>query len=313
MLGGRRYTERNLVVAAGVIAGILLAVWFSTIVAASGKPAGSVYRDQDYHQRQTKERETREWLFGLKNYPPRQAYEPACNDDSKRDECFMSWRSARAAEVQAKAAVDQVYWSKAAFWFLVFTFGATALAAYFAYKAAVATNKGAVADQASADTADETLKAMEATAERQLRAYVLVSKPKLASFGEGSKPEAIVPFKNFGQTPARKVTAWAGIMFAEAPLSPFPKVDAPDALSRSTLGPGADLQVTHKEAEKALSRADFNKIVNGDAVLYVLGRIDYLDAFDKPRFTSFRLMFNRDAAKRGDGSLSVCPDGNDSD
>jgi hypothetical protein len=311
---------QKFIVPFGVIGGLLLALWFSTVVAASGQPSGSIYRDQDYQQRQAKERETREWLSGLKNYPPREAYEPACKEDGKREECLLAWRAARAAEIQAKAAVDQLYWSQGAFWFLVFTFAATAAAAYFAYKAAHATHVGAIADQASAAAADKTLKVMQDTSQRELRAYLSVAPGQLGALRKNELPFFLYQITNTGQTPAHSVGHSAEFRIEQYPLPknfPFPTLIRP-TLSRPVLW--RDQPVPYRgrlQRAKPFTEAELIEVLDEckpgkGRRLYIFGEVTYVDSFKRPHWTRFcySLVGNLSLGKMArDGQWDMVRDG----
>lgn len=72
-------------------------------------------------------------LRSIKDQPPAPKYTPDCTDTTKKDECFLQWRAAVAAEAQARYAYDQVqyawYGSILLFLTLIATAGATIAAA----------------------------------------------------------------------------------------------------------------------------------------------------------------------------------------
>lgn len=266
--------ERALV-AAGVIAGILSALWFSTVVAAMGKPSGSVYPDYEQQQRQAKDRVTHRWMRGLKDYPPAEAYQPNCSKDDKGYECFLLWRSARAAEVQARAAIAQAFWAQWSFWFLVATFAATAFAARYAYRAAVATHRGALADEASAVAANLTLKVMENTAQMQLRAYVsgggaFIAVPMRDYMSGEVRPTLTDTFQvtvnNYGATPAHVTDVDIGFCNSNA-VPPIPAYTE-NVLIGGVIPPG-------KEGARTAARFARAQIT-GDVIF---GRFQYNDIF----------------------------------
>lgn len=300
------YRCSNIAVGWGVVASLLLVLCFTPEVSASGKPSGSVYRDPYYQQRQGKEREAREWLSAPKNYPPRDAYEPRCDKDSNRDECLLAWRATRAAEIQARAAVDQAYWSQASVWFLVFTFGATAVAAYFAYKAAAATHMGAVADQASAATADKTLKEMQRTAKRQLRAYIFVDEARVLDLPDHTKARVKLIFKNAGQTPAYDVMHNMGrVTRSVGDTSAFPIRTESDLTGTKTIiNPGGAFKM---ESALNYSATQIAAVRDGAKYeLFVFGLIRYVDAFEDVQTARYRAKLDPES-----GQLAFCEEGNE--
>jgi hypothetical protein len=280
----------RMIVGGGVIAGVLGALWFSTVVAAMGKAPGSIYPNYEEQHRQAKDRETHRWTRSLKNYPPAEAYQPNCSKDDKGYECFLLWRSARAAEVQARAAIDQAYWARWSFWFLVATFVATAFAARYAYKAAAATHRGAIADEASAVAANATLHQMQDTAQRQLRAYISVR----SSIGQ-QQPDGTINFvvqiTNAGQTPAYELDAWIGVKLLDYPIKDFkPEPPQRKEISKSVLGPGLDqeLRITRRDRMTVALSQD---LIARKKVICVVGRVDYMDIFGRTKFTDIRLLY----------------------
>src|SRR5271155_2169793 len=76
---------------------------------------------------------------------------------------------------------------------------------------AEAAKEAAETSKLHADIAQGTLKTMQDTAERQLRAYVLIPSAHVKNIAEGNGPPvAHVQIKNFGQTPAYKVVNIGG-------------------------------------------------------------------------------------------------------
>jgi hypothetical protein len=144
-----------------------------------------------------------------------------------------------------------------------------------------------------------TLKAMRESSERQLRAYVL---PDNAGIVDGTLltppqparaniPGAGMNIKNFGQTPAYKVVSWAQIaviaVVDEGRLLVVPPM--PDAFS-NTLGPGG-LFNKFLWFDRPLAANEIADIATGMRAVYFYGRIEYRDAFEKARFTNFRLQY----------------------
>jgi hypothetical protein len=280
----------NITVVGGVVAGLLVALWFSSVVAAMGKPSGSVYPDYEQQHRQAKDRETHRWMRGLKDYPPAEAYQPDCPEDNKRHECFLLWRSARAAEVQARAAVDQANWARWSFWFLVATFFATAFAARYAYKAADATHRGANADEDSAVAANATLLAMEATGERQLRAYVNGRPKAFGLDGNRKRFTAIFSIRNSGTTPAYRLRNEGRVEIHPYPLPDNFTFPEPEMKNASVSIVHADEPAgAHQGFGHSADNLDQNLINEACAGktkrFYLFGYIEYMDAFNKRRTT----------------------------
>jgi hypothetical protein len=144
-----------------------------------------------------------------------------------------------------------------------------------------------------------TLNHMRESSERQLRAYVL---PIEVSIFDGTmmnpiqQARANVPgvpmlIKNFGQTPAYKVISYAQIaviaVVDENRLLVVPPI--PEQFS-NTLGPGG---IFNKAVwfDRPLVANEIADIATGVRGIYFYGRIEYRDAFEKVRFTNFRLRY----------------------
>jgi hypothetical protein len=164
----------------------------------------------------------------------------------------------------------------------------------------------------AACAAEETIGHMRETAQRQLRAYVYPVSVTLSDFAIGSIPTAEIAIKNTGQTPAYKLRFIEAMVFGRVPPGILPDLTIPPDPPQMTLGAGMHMHVKHGEA-RTLADDERTAIMNGTGALYAFGKIEYFDVFKQARFTDFRFMFGRDNAIRGDFSMSVCHDGNDSD
>lgn len=144
-----------------------------------------------------------------------------------------------------------------------------------------------------------TLNHMRESSERQLRAYVL---PTEVSIFDGTMMNPIQParanvpgvpmlVKNFGQTPAYKVISYAQIaviaVVDENRLLVVPPI--PEQFA-NTLGPGG---IFNKAVwfDRPLVANEIADIATGIRAIYFYGRIEYRDAFEKTRFTNFRLRY----------------------
>ena len=176
----------------------------------------------------------------------------------------------------------------------------------------------------TAVAAEDAVVHARVSAERQLRAYVMVeginviypSKSQLRPpSGGGPSREhlvAVVKVKNSGATPARKMTGWVMCdSFAEAPVYAPP--DRPQGHGVRVIGPGHEDEFEFRE--KVLNHAQFLKAVGalkaGSLTLYVWGRIAYEDAFGRERETLFRHVARRDRIYDDGAEVIACAEGND--
>lgn len=138
------------------------------------------------------------------------------------------------------------------------------------------------------------------TAERQLRAYVMIDAASIENVKIGGCPEAKLTIKNYGQTPAINLTHWARMGFYPYPLPltsvPLPKKD--QILPPRPLGPGAVVHV-FSGIDKPLNPATLNAIEAKKYAIYVTGEIRYEDAFGKLRETDFLVFCHGSMAARG--------------
>jgi hypothetical protein len=177
--------------------------------------------------------------------------------------------------------------------------------------AAIAAMESSDTAKIQAGVARDTLRTMQDTAERQLRAYVGVSDSSIHGVETGA-PEAIVNFKNFGQTPAYDVRMWIHIWITEHPLTEV-LPEAPEDLPKATsvLYPGSHLSFFMPK-EPPVPAEHIHLLGTAEGTIYVYGGITYRDAFDRRRTTKFRLMYGGQEPPR-DTRLSHDTEGNESD
>lgn len=137
-----------------------------------------------------------------------------------------------------------------------------------------------------------TVIVMIRTTRRQLRAYVFIDSMAVKNISVNQNPKTLVIIKNSGLTPAYNLSGMVGIDFREYPLAsnldPLPI----DPSIKSSIPPGGriNFNLTHNEL---LTSARIDQLNNGTHAIYVTGRIIYIDAFGKRRFTKFLTFHNR--------------------
>jgi hypothetical protein len=134
------------------------------------------------------------------------------------------------------------------------------------------------------------LDTMRDTAIRDQRAYVCLSHAKI-EFRQERAPEIQVYMKNFGKTPAYDVRWKIGTIISGYPWpSNFPKLpDFPTAVS--VFAPGGDPHIMVIRQNPPVSEQIAEILGTPQATLWVFGTVTYRDAFGKPHFTNYRLMF----------------------
>ena len=317
MFGGN--WRSNVAVGCGVVGGILLAWWFSTVVALGPAP-GNVLPGG---QQQPPQRNQTNPAANPQPAPDKEKQDAASkeaecsNPGQTYHDCLIQLRTARATERQADVAksTERVAW----------------IALLFAAGAAVA--------------AWSTFWIMRKTAERQLRAYVFVDSISLADSGQlplipadvgaendpfsaatsnqegppGPRPAGIPGvswvIKNYGATPAYDVVHWG--VFDIFPTNQENLAVVPDfstttsPLLKASIAPSSS-NTKSGWYHRTLTAPEMAAIRNGAMGVYVYGRIEYRDAFKKTRFTNYRMKYTYSAYPPvGPTVFNYCDQGND--
>ena len=144
----------------------------------------------------------------------------------------------------------------------------------------------------------------ETSARRQLRAYVGVSEVAVEEQIEGRAPRVGLILKNFGATPAYKLTVAADAQIA------FAVDQVPVATSTcKTLGhlpPGLELRIP-RPAVLSIGTAPGDEVDTAYSRIFVYGCVEYVDTFGEPHFTRFRL------EEGPDRKFFACDAGNETD
>lgn len=151
--------------------------------------------------------------------------------------------------------------------------------------------KAAQAAKISADAGTAAVTQAKDTAQRELRAYLLLSGSQII-FMPVQQPTAQVVIKNYGQTPAYKVQQWVGFSVGRYPLGgPLrdPRSFEP-AYSESILGPGGQ-QTNTISSQIPFTQAMVDRLGTPEVTIYIYGIILYEDIFGAAHETKFRLIF----------------------
>lgn len=153
----------------------------------------------------------------------------------------------------------------------------------------------------------------ERTAERQLRAYVSVTKAVLEHFGYNDKPKITVEVRNSGQTPAYKLRCNLVVFAGPFPLTEVVLLEEGNA--PSLLGPG-ESSILSTPLGAPLTSAENAKIIAGGGAIYARGIITYVDAFSTKRTTKYSTAFRGTGQHPGPGAvlpMTHTDDGNEAD
>jgi hypothetical protein len=152
----------------------------------------------------------------------------------------------------------------------------------------------------------------------QLRAYVF---PSDAGLIDGmmlpvpepqrkNEPGVMLNIRNSGHTPARRLVSWASVDVKE--ISDEDTLIVPQIVTTfpTNLASGGVMPkpLWHN---RVLTDQEIEDIRTGIRAIYLWGRIEYLDCFDRPQFTNFRLRYMGIFPPPQGVIFKTCQNGND--
>jgi hypothetical protein len=177
------------------------------------------------------------------------------------------------------------------------------IAADDAKKAGIAAERAADATTASVDLA-------RSTAEKQLRAYVLVTNMTMSGVEVDATPSVKITIRNSGQTPAHDIAVSVAIGLIDyPPVNSPPNDDADIAKSISILGPQSESLIPAK-LEGVLHYSQAVAINTGAKAIHIFGDIKYVDAFGIHRRTDFSSFYGGEFGTNDVGAPTHAPTGN---
>ena len=144
---------------------------------------------------------------------------------------------------------------------------------------------------------------------QQLRAYLGASETFITDVAAGEKPAVECTVRNFGQTPAYRVSYWAETKLLDSQADTFERGEAEGGAR--TVNPGRDGFIIKSKLAEPLTEEDMSKIKLGTAAIYFYGVISYRDAFSRRRKTEFRYQHGGPRLF-GTGELALSAKGNKS-
>jgi len=150
------------------------------------------------------------------------------------------------------------------------------------------------------------------TAERELRAYITITKHRALHY-RTMLDHIIVPcftVINRGQTPAYNVTVTIMARYDLAERAETLQLE-PSPSGSFTLNPGEKTVMTADLPP--LDAASIADLDSGAKVLILLGEVLYVDAFGRNRRTRMRASSNKDSVVKADGSVQLEWHGSDND
>jgi hypothetical protein len=200
-------------------------------------------------------------------------------------------RIPKTAKEKAEEAADRHEKSSTDRWVMIFT-GAVALFNLLLVGATVLLYRAG----------EKQLNHLSETAERQLRAYVLVDTSDIR-LRDGHTLEAFIFLKNFGQTPAYDVKSWVDMRVAGPQRLPFDQ-NLPFGF-QTMIGPGGNFIIGPDQISISAEVPD--QIKTGTKVIFVWGEVSYRDTFGKRWIFRFYVRNSKIMMNIADGLGVIAP------
>jgi len=175
--------------------------------------------------------------------------------------------------------------------------------------------KATVAALASVDEARKATRAAEETtavtrgvAKAQLRAYVCIDWVRREKNEIDNLWEVHIRIKNFGQTPAYNMQTWVGKALMNPDDANFDSYNQLPTMNQGTWPPNHPY-VVRMVLNEIQNEVGWMKFTERKELLYIWGRVEYVDIFDNKCFTDFRLSQTFNGAKE----FATCEEGNQTD
>jgi hypothetical protein len=164
-----------------------------------------------------------------------------------------------------------------------------------------------------------TFVVMIRTSRSQSRAYVQVDSVKVFNAMDDKTGPSIahVVIKNFGQTPAHKVTTASQFAFEKYPppstlnLVISDKEFSAANHSRIRLAPGQAQEIVEVANRPPLNEQERRALLEGGSAIFVYGEIRFTDVFGRNHRSRYRYILGGPVGVRSGGSLVAWEDGND--
>jgi hypothetical protein len=175
----------------------------------------------------------------------------------------------------------------------------------------------AIAAEKTAKAAEDNVSTITDTSKRQLRAYVGIFKIEFSGWQIGQNISCTFKIKNFGETPAYNVRHWSRIDIMQYPYPGTPDHREDDGTHPCfTLHPKDDINgfnIFEKDGIKfIINKEIFDSFSDGRIAAYIIGRIEYDDAYGGHHTTKF-VSYGGGVSKIWNGQAIIYRDGNYSD
>ena len=190
------------------------------------------------------------------------------DEPKKRNSNYcVQWRTAVATERQAEYSLTSLD-------LIRLTLAASVVAAFAAGAAAVA--------------AWRTVRTMQETGERQLRAYITIEDGAIFLNSPAAGNVAVfIRFKNGGATPCYKVRSWH--LFSRRATQNLPFNETSAFESEGVHGPNSFFSQT---SNMPITADELQAVREARESFFVWGRVEYLGAFGERRYFSFKTTMN---------------------
>jgi hypothetical protein len=236
-----------------------------------------------------------------------------CTDNPRSEACSAHAKE-KSYEIQsAEKADDRI--ATYTLWLAVFS-ALLVIVSVVQWTALIKADKTA---RRTADAARDTARATGESvtlasnnAERQLRAYVYVSRAVRVT-PHHAAPGFALEIKNFGRTPAKSGRYWFVSRIEE--YSCRVGFDKPKdvEIGRFEVAPAGTLSfpgINSPPDPNTLSGEQMTEFQEGKIAFFVFGELRYTDVFDQERLTKFRFRYGADGIAFG--RLATCEEGNES-
>jgi hypothetical protein len=218
------------------------------------------------------------WLSELGPQPPSQGYISPVSEEVREQQDLEAQRTmADQAKRMADLTVAQMLIG-------LLTLLGLGVTIYY-------TRHTAMAALRAVEAAQHANKISDRTARQQLRAYISVAEAH-AAFAEGNRPIFQIILANRGQTPAYEVVGKIAAYARGLPLTEFLSFRS-DAETKQigVMGPSSEFHM-RLTGELGFDNDLIVLIAKREMAIFVLGRIDYKDVFERKWYTEFTVVFD---------------------
>lgn len=154
------------------------------------------------------------------------------------------------------------------------------------------TSVSAGAARESALAARDSLELSKENSIRELRAYISMTPKLVYNYRTSGNIGVSFEMKNHGKTPAYSINHYFSILVLENIDTNYPSIsDLRFSINDNvTLFPGLDVPV-HMYDNKNISDEKVNEVESNQSRVHIIGRTEYVDAFERKRITTFSASF----------------------